>query len=72
METGFFVVKPLTLIDSHPIFDRTHHIDLRLKNIRSDPDFRIFLLAGEHCTKGEHGTTGEVLRRRKQTLHGLP
>ena len=35
--TGFFVGQTLTLIDNRPIFDRMHHINLRLKNIRPDP-----------------------------------
>ena len=39
----FFVVKPLTLIDNRPIKDRTHHINLRRKNILSDPRKSIFL-----------------------------
>ena len=46
----FFAVKPLTLIDNRSILYRTHHIDLRRKNIGSDHELAAFLVPDTYCT----------------------
>ena len=46
----FFAGQTVDLIDNRSIFDRTHHIDFKLKNIRPGLVNRKFLLPNKYCT----------------------